>query len=125
MIQEQYVSFETAKMLKEKGFDELCYMYYPKTGGEVEELSLHELNYERENFIKAPTQQLTMCWLREVHHLNIEPYFEYYLLGYSAEIKYTNKDTPLYLFEYLREKWFNTYEEACEEAIKYCLEKLI
>ena len=28
MIQEDYVSFETAKLLKEKGFDEECQKYY-------------------------------------------------------------------------------------------------
>ena len=28
MITEDYVSFETAKLLKEKGFDELCYQKY-------------------------------------------------------------------------------------------------
>ena len=28
MITEDYVSFETAKLLKEKGFNESCYTYY-------------------------------------------------------------------------------------------------
>ena len=135
MIQEKYVSFDTAKLLKEKGFNEKCWGLYasifddednPITVLERWVGSAHNNSFEDESFIcSAPTQQMAMRWLREVHHLNIEPYFEYYLLGYSAEIKYTNKDTPLYLFEYLREKWFNTYEEACEEAIKYSLEHLI
>jgi len=31
MITEDYVSFETAKLLKEKGFDEYC-GYYDQTG---------------------------------------------------------------------------------------------
>ena len=36
MITEDYVSFETAKLLKEKGFDEPCQYFYdnkkPKSG---------------------------------------------------------------------------------------------
>ncbi len=58
MITEDYVSFETAKLLKEKGFDDECQKYY------------------------------------------------YELL----------KEHP---------QTFSIYEEACEAAIKYCLENLI
>ena len=32
MIQEDYVSFETAKLLKEKSFDESCHAYYNDDG---------------------------------------------------------------------------------------------
>ena len=45
MIKEAYCSFEVAKLLKEKGFDEVCDLYYPKEGGDIEGLSLDELNY--------------------------------------------------------------------------------
>lgn len=32
MITEDYVGFETAKLMKEKGFDEICYLGYNKNG---------------------------------------------------------------------------------------------
>lgn len=41
MITEDYVSFETAKLLKEKGFDELCYQKYDSDG----ELSFNHVGY--------------------------------------------------------------------------------
>lgn len=71
MITEDYVSFETAKLLKEKGFD-----------GEVQPVSSKNI-YEPykgrlignipEHAIIAPTFQMAMKWLREVHNKIIVP----------------------------------------------------
>lgn len=122
MVQEAYVTFDTAKLLKEKGFTlENCHTAYDDNGNFF---WYGDYSKNRHSVIDAPTQQMTMRWLREEHHLNIEPYFEY-LLGYSIDIKYTDKKTNIEQFEELREKWFNTYEAAVEAAIKYCLENLI
>ena len=119
MITEDYVSFEIAKLLKEKGFDEASVMYYPKDGGEMTELDLYDLNYNRSKYIKCPTQAITMKWLREVHglHVGIDP-----LEG--------NWCTKIVELEDLCEvdkgiTLYGTYEEAAEAGIKYCLENLI
>ena len=69
MITEDYVSFEIAKLLKEKGFDEYC-GYYDKTG---EYWDYKTFNHKGDEYISAPTLQMAMKWLRKVHNLSIEP----------------------------------------------------
>lgn len=139
MITEDYVSFENAKLLKEKGFDEGCDKYYPIKGGEVEELTLDELNYHRSQFIKAPTHQMAMRWLREVHKIDI-------VVMPAAVVDDTFKPDimicPVFngqyewmcmrgngtaaIFGYNINKCFcNSHEAACEAAIQYCLTNLI
>jgi hypothetical protein len=133
MITEDYVSFETAKLLKEKGFDEYCLKNYWSTDKELHnwgwELSYHRNSDGNRNTkdCVAPTLQMAMKWLREIYDLHIiaypwrankeerathwccRVYKSFNLFGYE---KYTN-ETP------------ESYEEACEAAIKYCLENLI
>ena len=87
MITEDYVSFETAKLLKEKGFDEHCFcINYPLPEGEHHSIILPNLlnnsmipftdEYKfcryKEDFITIPTFQMAMKWLREVHGIHIE-----------------------------------------------------
>ena len=55
MITEDYVSFEIAKLLKEKGFDELCYQKYDDEGY----LSFNHVGYinsdkQREKYNRGP-----------------------------------------------------------------------
>ena len=125
MITEDYVSFETAKLLKEKGFDWECLGTY-STGDK--ELSIssecpysNDLNDDM--FIAAPTLQMGMKWLREDHHIHILPQIsdpsqvnpKYYIVIWTTGTKRES-----YILEL-----FNSYEEAVEEGIKYCLEDLI
>lgn len=80
MITEQYVTFETAKLLKEAGFDSPTRGIYRtnRTGDHsfaeynikqtVDDLSWNAgdgFQYE----YSAPTQSLAARWLREVHHI--------------------------------------------------------
>ncbi len=110
MVEEDYVSFETAKLLKEKGFKE------PVT----------ELFREGERPVLKITLQNAMKWLREVHniHIVVYPYtdkeghnwsfiFDKYAYGCWQELGI-----------YITDSW-SSYEEASEVAIKYCLENLI
>ena len=113
MIIEDYVSFETAKLLKEKGFDEGCPITYTPNG------FFHTHNY-RPLFgdIFAPTLQMTMKWLREVHNIDIFPW----KIGkgiYSCAIFNSNTGQDL-----SSNKDFPSerYEETVEAAIKYCLD---
>ena len=125
MIQEQYVTFEVAKLLKEKDFNEEVRTYYDEFGKE------HDLSDDfsdiKNTDIDAypefadsldfhctrPTQQMAMRWLREVHDIKImiRPYVD-----------------GTYSYEILNGFWyvnFDSYEDAAEAAIKYCLENLI
>ena len=110
MITEDYVSFETAKLLKEKGFEQFgCDKQYNTQGDLCSGYCYGPV---------APTLQMVMKWLREVHHIFIrviQSHIEYC----TCEIYYN------IVHHYEFRESFNTYEEACEAAIKYCLEKLI
>lgn len=139
-IKEDYVSFEIAKLLKEKGFDEGCSFVvnaiskgvmpvsWPTTNSDIED--------EKASLIALPTLQMAMKWLREVHKLVITV-----SIGNEnnkGNTDYSNPDRWFYFFDITNEKGvvidteydplsneFPTYEEACEAAIKYCLEHLI
>ena len=147
MITEDYVSFEIAKLLKEKGFDEKCRYVYSNVGGKISS----ENFMEGESFVDnsdielvakynewitstqgdyaflCPTLQMAMKWLREEYNLH-------FLLS-----PYNRDSNPLVVYynidivkppEFVESFYSNigkdqSYEEACEDAIKYCLENLI
>lgn len=138
MITEDYVSFETAKLLKEKGFNERTNSYF--TDNNEIAVGWFFSRYNREStYLSAPTLQMAMKWLREEHKLFItieikgDPrkqdflYFKWGVAKYcSAQINRIDNglDRP-------EDYWIapdeedETYERACEAAIKYCLKNLI
>ena len=120
MITEDYVCFETAKLLKEKGFDEKCRALYTFWVDEVEgpkEDNAETWNVEPKYF-SAPTLQMAMKWLREVHNVFIR-ILQSHIDSCQFEVYWNHGD-------YYRPNTFNnSYEQAAEEAIKYCLENLI
>ena len=124
MITEDYVSFEIAKLLKEKGFDERVKSYYTESGLEGYMLALKATKNTElgDGFISRPTLQMAMKWLREVHNIDI-------IINVSSKDESDNKRKYTYA---IVSKWFvgtdnvkRTYEESCEAGIGYCLEKLI
>ncbi len=122
MITEDYVSFETAKLLKEKGFDEKGVKVWYDESGEMY-YDCREIKYQikvenHEKFFQCPTLQMAMKWLREVHKLYMYTAFDGMEEVWFSRIY--DKDKHLKDLDD-----FNTYEEACEAAIKYCLENLI
>ena len=121
MIQEDYVSFEVAKLLKKKGFDWECIGYYVDyEPNDIKYSFLGETNSTWESrCCSAPTLQMAMKYLREVHKylIVIGNKNENYL--YLIKDLKSNTDLGISNNEYIR------YEEACEAAIKYCLENLI
>ena len=125
-ITEDYVSFEIAKLLKEKGFDERGLCVYT-----VEEERFYTFGDWVENscllpnLISAPTHQMALKWLREVHKINIVidvasdddnlySLWKFDIWNGNYSIIWGNK----------REK-FNSYEQAVEAALLYVLKKLI
>lgn len=131
MITEDYVSFETAKLLKEKGFDEFCRAHYDITNGNLyyEKVEVEASGCEMHNSVLAPTLQMAMKWLRENFNMNPVPYAT--SIGWYFEVfNLTQRDITGCALLYdvgipSKEYTFDTYEEACEAAIKYCLENLI
>ena len=150
MITEDYIDFKTSLLLKEKGFNEKCrYVYMPDgtrvaaqnfmegeplvDNDDIESVARYNdrIPYiQGEYAFLCPTQQLVMKWLREEKNIHVEVnivfdrYIRDWFFGYGFYI--TSLKGPDY--EKLAECDYNeyrTYEEACEAAIKYCLENLI
>ena len=74
MIEESYVSFDTARMLKEAGFDVPCNSYYELEDGEVVRkdcIRLYDHNCFEDTVCSRPTQALAARWLREVYNVAI------------------------------------------------------
>jgi hypothetical protein len=118
MITEDYVSFETAKLLREKGFREptLAYAYGQDMIGYYNQPRVTDDYKVEAGRYPLPTLQMAMKWLREVHKLHIEPHIQTH--KYYGKIY--NLDGEL-LLEFTGE----SPEQACESAIKYCLKYLI
>lgn len=136
MITEDYVSYETAKLLKERGFvvpyDSFRGVYI---NGEFLRRDpgrgyLHNMGDE---IIDVCSIQMAMKWLREVQALNIYARgvwkdvevqygdWEPVVVGYDWFVESLTDDT----YSKMSKEQFLTYEEACEAAVKYCLEKLV
>lgn len=122
-ISEDYVTFETAKLLKEKGFDiETKYFYNEGSGWKFQSDSI--LKTGEGEWVNAPTQALALKWLRIKHNIHIwiaavsgnKWYWKAQLLNAigndEEKVKsYSNfADTP---------------EEAIEAAVVYTLKNLI
>lgn len=135
MITEDYVSFETAKLLKEKGFDEPCECFYDTEHNDISIVngwmvtSNSQLDEREILCYSAPTLQMVMKWLREVHHYYIQIMLDSWAcgghMGYYVVIQKTDSDFEMMLQDAVDEVFYQTHEEACEAAIKYCLENLI
>ena len=127
MVTEDYVSFDTAKLLKAKGFNDVpVYTYYLSYGGfYLSPMAVTNKKLYAQGHIAAPTLQMAMKWLREVHNLEIYPYHDMFQENnkwwYGIE-KFTKGCSNC---QYEEEPIYSTYEESCEAAVKYCLENLI
>ena len=129
---EDYVSFEIAQLLKEKGFDEICsYEWGPTvnegyvlqkwiiTNGQIKNSDLIDGAYT------APSQSIALKWLREVHKLHIYavPYWpqgdmrnKMSWQGLIVDLNTINGDSQCYA---------DSFEEAIENRLKFALENLI
>lgn len=126
MIKEAYVSFEIAKLLKEKGFDWDCNAIYGRRG-EFQRNTDRAFNNGGLHVTSAPTHQMACAWLREVHKvlIVIDAYHTDHWEGYidSFEIRiYSHASTIIVPNEIAHH---TDYTEAVEAAIKYSLENLI
>lgn len=127
MITEDYCSYEVAKLLKEKGFDEPCLQVW-ECGPDKKYLfrlqsSCYQNITEKDSCL-APTHQMAMKWLREEYNIFIQisavlqdqPFGLHYRPSIQDYHAYARHDN---FSEYV------TYEEAVEVVLKYCLENLI
>ena len=131
MIEENYCSFETAKLLKEKGFDAYVRsFYYADDMPAQHNEALWNWNLNKENYrFSAPTLQMAMKWLREEKHYYIQVMLDGWALGdhsgYYVVIQKTDSDFEMMLQDVREKVFYDTPEEAAEDAIMYIVENLI
>ncbi len=138
-IKSTYVSFEQAKLLKEKSFNEKCFNYYTSSGeqyinGKGTEItnsgfnstySIYSFNYsnfsnkQRQEYYLAPEQWLVVEWLR---------------VNYGIHIVIMPKQLPdnsivYYIWKGKRatfkETFYNSPQEAYSAAFDYILNTLL
>lgn len=130
MITEDYCSYELSKLLKEKGFDWMCNGYYNKDDensepyfgdGEGADNWNNQAPSVKDLWCSAPTHQMAMKWLREVHKIFVEVAvcidtngdYHYHSMALDKICEYILPSIGTY----------DTYEEAVESTLKYVLEK--
>lgn len=128
IIQEDYCSYQVSQLLKEKGFNVPIHTFYnPRKSTAIVKYDpcLIDRNAGFGNLtVSAPTHQMVLKWLREVHNIFIE-------VGVSVDLNGVHHYTFCILdniCRYLKrgdKVFYRTYEEATEAALKYSLENLI
>lgn len=145
MGKEQYVSYETAELLKEKGFDWECNHYYMEKVSSDEHyllpgsimygenynkrLKLNEVNVNiSSGKISAPTQQMAMAWLREEYYIDVLPLVRH-VNKFAGELPIKEYSYRIYDSEgnvrVSSRDWFRAYEKSIESALVYALKNLI
>ena len=135
MVTENYVSFEIAKLLNEKGFDWCESPFYSKQDRDEwrqnnsytipNMLYDPDLPFDSETLtMVAPhvSIQMAMKWLREVHKIEVRVIYDNGKSSWYGACNPMRESSQILLGFGRKSK---SYEEACEAAIKYCLEKLV
>lgn len=124
MKQEDYVSYEVAKLQKEKGYNETSKSYY---WNEVFYAGVFELtNNDRKGngYCSAPSLSETAKWLREEHNIAVCPVPYKFMWDYTIfDLKDFRDECGNHKILGSRVAW-SSYEEALNEGIKEAL-KLI
>lgn len=124
-MNEQLVTFETAKLAEEKGFREKCLSAYVYRN-EYHQTSDYKGVLVHDNIllcdIYAPTQSLLQKWLREENNIIVETTI--YTAEYFTYKLYSRNNIIKILFLGGINEIYNTYEEALETGLQEAL-KLI
>ena len=108
LFEDDLVTYETALLAREKGFDIDCGWKLRKLDdGTFTHTNCSDLGVEQ------PTQSLLQKWLREVKGENITPPLFFSYQGYACDI-----------MGFENTKYFKTYEEALENELYKCLQRV-
>ena len=134
MIHEEICTYEVAKLAKEKGFpqdpdkNDHCLMYCWDGLRNIHPLAMWIVwemeEYDHENLYAAPIQSLLQRWLREGKGYYVYPFFDNESRRWTWVCRELTGDKWIQLLDF-EERYFDTYELALEDALKYALEKLI
>lgn len=131
-----FVPHNIAKILREEKFNEQCFGYYDENGEfqffETDDLMsvlcknfVSEFSNNTNSEMKAayptfqctaPLYQQVVDWFRNKHkiHIGFVPYYDYFYY----HIKDFNKDIEIDSSEGLEFSYYETYEQAINEALK-------
>lgn len=114
-MREELITFETAKLAKEKGFNVSCRNFY-RDNGELLGLDQKSLggvkgmhNNSRLNCNTAPTQSLLQRWLREERKIIIEPFVVDDWNVWGVKVLAEDMMSPFYLV-------YDTFDDADEDS---------
>jgi hypothetical protein len=117
-IEEDYVSFEIAKLLKEKGFEGFTLFSYSNRGSTMCGHWENEIDW-----LPKCTLQMAMKWLREKHNINIDIASVWNQKRFEYQVFIVTPKNAKHC--YIDDKLYLCHEEACEAAIQYSLKNLI
>ena len=125
MIEESYVSFDTAKLLKDAGFDVPCTSKYTE-GMDVWNVE-YPYNFNKDDFgYSRPTQSLAARWIREVHKIHV--CIDVNAAGWYYTLCKSYNGTYILWSSYHGPndggEW-DSYEEALEAGVSFTLKNLI
>lgn len=120
MDNKDFVSFETAKRLKEAGFDEPCHAFYWTCDGEFKDTKnrCHTNSASCEAMVTAPTLWQAQKWLREKKGIDIE--IRVWIVGNERE--YRPDIMPPKKNDYIAYPPEKTYEQALQEGLRAAVE---
>jgi hypothetical protein len=133
MIHDEIVTYEVARLAKEKGFDVPTRTIKVEKieGTEKEVWDEEECRYITQwetRSVRIPTQSLLQRWLREEKKYAISVFWDMLSKDYRYEIVKTIGVLEIQAgekYNYSNPKGFDTYELALEDALKYALENLV
>ena len=118
-MKDQLISFEIAKLAKEKGFDEWCANGY-NIHSTVDKHKLQEIKNKNSGvmYISAPTQSLLQKWLREKHKIHVSAFPVVPERWYCSLSYITNDGLKTVIgAPYNPKNALGSYEEALEKAL--------
>ena len=122
---EELVTLKTAKILKEKGFNEFCKDII-NDNGKLMETVYRTNNDLPKSFYSCPTQSIAQKWLREIRgvYVYVEP-----VIGKRWTLSFCDFNVPTEESDWMEKeinkgngyKVYVTYEEALEAGIQEAL----
>ena len=121
MIHDELVTYEVAKLAKEKGFDWHTRHIYDEETEELIECEFVANHNSEDGIISAPTRSLMQRWLRDEKGYYVYPFFDNESKRWTWVCRELTGDKWIQLLDF-EERYFDTYELALEDALKYALE---
>lgn len=123
-MNEDFVTYELAVKLKERGFNEPCYGYYHRGGGDNSfevcgNGDCDFLNSKNKHRIATPTISQVLKWMRKEKKIYVsvevecEDWFEYKIVQLIKNTRRTGT------------RVYETYDDAMLAGIEYVLDNLI